>query len=199
MLWIALYIPELSLQLAQRNSEVEGPLVISTGPDNRPTVLLANYSALDAGIKAGMTIASSRSLVNDLHIVPRRPEAEQTAIHNVACWASQFTPSVSISDDEGLLLEVATTLLMHGGLAKLLGKLRSGCQALGYHTFGGVAPTPLAAWIFAKAKFHGYSVRTCQTLAGIEARIGHGQQLSNGDFHSNPISQALESATVQRC
>ena len=172
MLWIALHIPELSLQLAQRNSEVEGPLVIAAGPDNRPTVLLANQMAMDAGITAGMTIASSRALVNDLQIITRTPETELLAIHNVACWASQFTPSVSIKDDEGVLLEVATTLLMHGGLAQLLGKLRSGCQALGYHTFGGVAPTPLAAWIFAKAKFHGYSVRTCQTVAGIEVRIG---------------------------
>ena len=172
MLWIALYIPELSLQLAQRNSEAEGPLVIAAGPDNRPTVQYANQPAIDAGINAGMTIASSRALVNDLHIVTRAPDAEVIAIHNVACWASQFTPSVSIKDAEGVLLEVATTLLLHGGLATLLGKLRTGCQALGYHTFGGVAPTPLAAWIFAKAKSHGYSVRTCQTIAGIEARIG---------------------------
>ena len=79
MLWIALYIPELSLQLAQRNCEAEGPLVIAAGPDNRPTVQYANQPAIDAGIKAGMTIASSRALVNDLHIVTRAPDAEVIA------------------------------------------------------------------------------------------------------------------------
>lgn len=171
MLWIALYIPELSLQLAQRGAGEDYPLVISTGPDNRPVVLTANQAAIDAGIKQGMAIAASRALVNDLRIISRLVDAEKDAIHNFAAWACQFTPSVSLQGDEGVLLEVRSTLNLHGGLAAFLGKLRRGYQDLGYHVFGGVAPTPLAAWIFAKAKFHGYSVRTCQDTAGIEPRI----------------------------
>ena len=171
MLWIGLYIPELPLQLAERGTGENYPLVISAGPENRPIVHIANQIAIDAGIKQGMTIAASRALVNDLRIVTRVIDAEKDAIHNFAAWACQFTPSVSLQGNEGVLLEVHSTLTMHGGLAALLGKLRKGCQDIGYHVFGGVAPTPLAAWIFAKAKFHGYSVRTCQDMAAIESRI----------------------------
>jgi protein ImuB len=175
MLWIALYLPELPLQIAERALVAESgnpaPLIISTGPDNRPVVYAANRAALDAGIQVGITIASSRALINDLYIVPRQLDSETAAVHNFACWACQFTPSVSTQALEGILMEVSTTLMMHGGLSVLLGKLRRGTHELGYHVSCGVAPTPRAAWLFAKARHHGYPVRACTSVADIEARL----------------------------
>lgn len=175
MLWIALYLPELSLQIAERGAgavnEVANALVVSTGPDLRPTVFAANSIAHDVGIKSGMTIAAARALVNDLHIVPRQLDGELQAVHNFAAWACQFTPSVSLKDDEGVLLEVSSTLMMHEGLSMLLGKLRRGSHALGYRVSCGVAPTPLAAWLCAKARHHGYPVRACTDKADIEGRL----------------------------
>lgn len=175
MLWIALYLPELPLQIAERALVAESgnaaPLIISSGPDNRPVVYAANRAALELGIQVAMTIASSRALVSDLHIVPRQVDNETAAVHNFACWACQFTPSVSLQGDEGILMEVSTTLMMHDGLSMLLGKLRRDTHELGYHVSCGVAPTPLAAWLFAKARHHGYPVRACTALADIEARL----------------------------
>ncbi|MGB8599157.1 MAG: DNA polymerase Y family protein, partial [Burkholderiales bacterium] len=149
MLWIALSLPELSLQIAERGIDETHPLVVASGPDTRPIVCAANQSARLAGIHRGMAIASARALANDLRVVQRQTGFEYDAAHNFACWASQFTPNVTLKQNEGLLLEVKSTLRLHGGLGALLNKLKMGTDQLGYHVVCGVAPTPLAAWLFA--------------------------------------------------
>ncbi len=171
MLWIAIYIPELSLQIALRGQPDADALVISAGADNRPVIYAANDAARQAGIKANMSVAAARALVEPLLVIPRQPERERCAIHNLACWAGQFTPAVSIHQDEGLLLDVAATLTMHQGLATLINKLRVGLHTLGYRVCIGVAPTPMAAWVFAKARHHGYDVRMCRHIDTIATRV----------------------------
>ena len=188
MLWIALYLPELSLQIAERGADIQRALVVSTGPDTRPTVFIANALAHEAGIQHGMTIAAARALANNLHIVPRHGECEHQAVHNFAAWACQFTPSVSLKGDEGLLLEVSSTLTLHEGLPMLFGKLRRGTHELGYRATGGIAPTPLAAWLFAKARHHGYPVRACTDKAEIEARLAD-LPLALLDWHHDTLSK----------
>jgi protein ImuB len=170
MLWIALALPELSLQIADRGSDASHPLVISSGLDTRPIVFAANQSAQLAGIHRGMAIASARTLTNDLHVVQRQTEHERDALHNFACWASQFTPNLTLKQDEGLLLEVASTLRLHGGLGALLNKLKMGTDQLGYHVACGVAPTPIAAWLFAKAREQGLRLRACTDVNELETR-----------------------------
>ena len=171
MLWIAIFIPELSLQIAERGRLVNGPLVISTGPDNRPIVCEHNVAARDAGIRPGMTIAAARALTNELLVMPRNLESENAALHNLACWAAQFTPAVVLKGNEGLLLEVASTLTLHHGLQAFLGTLRRSVHELGYSVSIGIAPTPMAAWLFGKARFHGYKIRMCTNIADVEARL----------------------------
>jgi protein ImuB len=171
MLWIALTLPELSVQIAERICETSHPLVIASGPDNRPCVFAANQAAQLTGIHAGMAIASARTLANDLRVMPRQLHSERDALHNFACWASQFTPYVSLKPDQSVLLEVASTLRLHGGLGTLLNKLRSGTDQLGYRVACGVAPSPLAAWLFAMAREQGLQVRACTDLAELTTRV----------------------------
>jgi protein ImuB len=60
---------------------------------------------------------------------------------------------------------------MHGGLSRLLIRLGQGIKALGYHAQPGVAPTPIAAWLLAKARHHGLRVRMCRDLALLPERL----------------------------
>ena len=181
MLWIAVYIPELSLQIAARNHSETEALVISAGAVIRPVVHSVNECAANLGVKAGVTIAAARTLATILNVVARNADSEALAINNLAAWASQFSPSVSIKDaedkavagqePEGLLIEVNSTLRLYKGLGALLGKIRRGIHALGYKVTYGIAPTPMAAWVFAKARHYGYDVRICQDRSAIEARL----------------------------
>src|SRR5690606_2264956 len=62
----------------------------------------------------------------------------------------------------GLLLEVSSTLRLHGGLTQLLAGIRRGVAALGYRASPGVAPTPRAASLLARARQSGLPVRMCR-------------------------------------
>jgi protein ImuB len=171
MLWIALYLPELPLQLAQRASEITVACVIAEGPVTRPVVRCANEAARECGVVPGMTVASARALYGKLRVLPHEVSLDAEALHGLACWAGQFTPAVVVQQGEGLLLEISTTLQLHGGLKALLARLRAGLQELGYHAAPGVAPTPLAAWLLAKARQMGMKVRMCLEPALLVQRL----------------------------
>ena len=171
MLWIALYLPQLPLQLVERIGATQSPCVIADGPSLRPLVLCANHSARDRGIKLDMPVAAARALTGELVVLPRDEGAEAQALHNLACWASQFTPNVVVKTSEGLLLDVTTVLTLHGGLSRLLIRIGQGIKELGYTAEPGVAPTPGAAWLLAKARHAKLPVRMCRDEQQLPERL----------------------------
>ena len=149
MLWIALYLPELSLQIAARGLGQNRAIVIKDGPANRPIVIVANDIALSLGIQPGAPVAAAEALASNLLIVARNKDNEVHALERLAAWALQFTPTVTLEPQQGILLEAAPSLRLQGGLPPLLEKIRTGCERLGYRVAYGVAPTARAAWWFA--------------------------------------------------
>lgn len=164
MLWLGLYFPDLSVQIAAGMSATlptMPALAIQDGPAQRPQVHAVNALARHSGVRCGMTITAAQALNGDLRILPRQPAAEAAAIVTLAAWAGQFTPAIVIEPAQGLLLEVAGSLTLFKGLTNLLGLLRRGLRALGYHAGCGVAPTARAAWLLAKANALGNRYRSC--------------------------------------
>ncbi len=188
LLWIALYLPELPLEAVNRAQSGSGglggissdrasgalildlPLAVSDGPGNRPFVLAVNAPAHAAGVCVGMSVAAANALVTGLVVLPRAAEREQQAIAQVAAWAAQFTPSV-VLERAGVLLEVSASLKLFGGLARLLGQLRTGLTELGFRAAFGVAPTPRAAWLLARAGHRQTGVRACLEPGDLAARL----------------------------
>ena len=149
MLWIALYLPELSLQIATRGMTQNRAIVIKDGPANRPIVIAANDSARSFGIQLGAPVAAAEALTSNLLVVARNKDNEAHALGRLAAWALQFTPTVTLEPQQGILLEAAPSLRLQGGLASLMEKIKSGCERLGYRVVCAVAPTVRAAWWFA--------------------------------------------------
>ena len=170
MLWIALELPSLPLQLAERGCASPSPLLIAEGPEQRPRVACANAAARSAGIREGQAVASAKALALELKVLARDPSAEAAALEGLAGWAAQFTPAVSI-DGQGIVMEVGSTLRLFGGHAKLTAAVVQGVRELGYQTALGVAPTPLAARLFARAEAQGIRVRACVNPADLPARL----------------------------
>lgn len=170
MLWVALELPALPLQLVERGQPAPMPLVIGEGPAQRPVVACANAAARQAGVREGMAVAAARALASDLKCLDRDEGAERDSLERLAGWAAQFTPGVSI-EPTGLVLEVAASVRLFGGLAKLLTALRGGVRSLGLHATLGIAPTPLAARTFARAEARGIAVRSCARMAELPARL----------------------------
>ena len=99
----------------------------------------------------------------------RDPSAEREALERIAAWAGQFTPMVAI-ESQGIVLEVESSLRLFRGHARLTTAIQRGIRDLGFNATAGVAPTPLAARLFARAEAQGRAVRSCLTLAELAER-----------------------------
>ncbi len=148
MLWLAIHLPHLALELFGPSAQ---PFVVVDGPANRPVVHARNRAAAAAGVKRGMTLSTGRSLCGGLTAQPRDPAAEQAALESLAAWAGQYTSQISLHAPTGLLLEIGGSLNLFGGLAALQKNIDAGLRELGYHPKPGIAPTPLGAWLLARA------------------------------------------------
>lgn len=152
MLWLALHLPQLSLDIITRSQETTlRPTVIFTQRGNQQYIHTANTIAQDAGIHAGRTLAAALSLVDNLHTQAHNLESEQQALEQLALWAQQFTPRVCLTPPDHLLLEIAGSLNLFHGLAALHTRIKQDIIALGYQAQTAIAPTPLAATFLARA------------------------------------------------
>ena len=170
MLWVALELPSLPLQIAERAGATDLPLVISEGTAQRPLVACANGAARDAGIRVGQAVAAAKALAGELKVIERDATMEREALESLAAWAGQFTPMTCI-DGQGIVLEVESTLRLFDGHAKLTAAIQRGVRDLGFHATLGVAPTPLAARIFARAEAQGRVTRSCIAMAELPERL----------------------------
>lgn len=195
MLWIALHLPRLSLDIIERAHNhtpshtqppglTDKPLAIC----NHLQVLSVNQQALNAGVSPGSRRTSAQALVPEIELIAYDPTREQQALATLACWVLQFTPSVGFAPapltekktlpranpagatpplpepgQAGLLLEVAASLKLFGGLKNLLTELNQGLQDLGYYAHLGIASTCHGAWLLAQNQA-GRNQTTCEAV-----------------------------------
>jgi protein ImuB len=151
MLWLALHFPSLALDVLMRGSPEPGPLVIASSLEANAVVVACSFAARRRGVQAGMALAAACTLDSSLKILARDAAVEEAALQGVAAWAVQYTPAVSTVPPATVLLEVAGSLTLFGGLTRLCGLIDRGIVELGYSACITCAPTPLAAQWFARA------------------------------------------------
>jgi protein ImuB len=150
MLWLSLYFHHLSLDIFMRGGPLDEPLAIYAHRGNRQWIHDRNRAAASLGINPGMSLGASLSLSNQLQTRLRDEEAEIAALKNIAIWAEQFTPTISLQPPEGVLLEIEGSLTLFGGIEALRKHIELGLKGLGYHARIAVAPTPSSAWLLSR-------------------------------------------------
>jgi protein ImuB len=147
MLWIALHFPRLPLEaFAQTSASTEAHAVADGA-----RVLTCNERAAARGVRSGMSIAAACALAPELVYRQRDAAAESAALDQLAAWALQFTPGVSLQAPCGLLLEIEGSLKLFGGIKTIMALIRRGAADMGYTLAVGCAPTVAAAWLLARA------------------------------------------------
>jgi len=174
--WLALCLPALPLQLAARATQSTGPLAIIEGPRERPSIAFCNKAARAAGIEPAMKLAAAQALANALAVVPRDLEREREALHELACWAYQFSSRVAIrtgtnAGAAGLVLETGGSEQLFGGRDELQQRIRRGLAGLGYRAATGGAPNPAAAWLIGTARASGLPARDAQADGQLQATL----------------------------
>ena len=149
-LWTCLHFPALPLEILTRADPVETALAIAMG-STRPRIVAANLPARSRGISAGMSVSAALALDPGLIVHPRNPSMETQTLVEIAQWALQFSPVLSLPAADAVLLEVGAGLSLFDGLERLLAMLRAGLRALGFTAAVSAAPTPTAALMLARA------------------------------------------------
>jgi len=205
MHWLAIHLPALPLEVYTRALEVETPLAVSRrGKVER--VLLCNRPAAERGVRPGQPLGGALALAADLRVLPRKPDAERSALERLAAWCARFSSQVSLEPPQALVLEAARSLQLFGGAKSLLGQAAGGVTGLGYAARCCLAPTPggalvLAAWGGEGLIPDGDSLRAALSrlpLAALDLRersladLGHMGLLQVGDLLRLPRSGLAE-------
>ncbi|MGE5526451.1 MAG: Y-family DNA polymerase [Rhodospirillaceae bacterium] len=150
MLWLALRFPALPLDIFRRAAQTDAAFAVVSEQATRANIVACNKTALRCGVRPGMPVAAAMALDGGLQFVMRDVAAEQAALERIAAWALQFTPVVSLAAP-AVLLEIEGSLKLFGGLNALRREVENGVRALGFEAVIAIAPTPLAAELFAAA------------------------------------------------
>jgi protein ImuB len=147
-LWFCVYLQNLALE-ACGTSKAASAVVEEQHGIHR--VLLACPKAMAAGVQPGQSTNAALALLPTLHVAERSVLHEQQAVEQLAGWLEQFTSVVCIAGHDVLLLEIAGSLRLYGGLLSLRQQVAAGLEQQGFQASLAIAPTPLAATWMARA------------------------------------------------
>lgn len=148
-LWIGLYLHRLSLDVWRLRWLTEpgrAALVLDKG-----VVIAATPAAVHLGVAIGMRQSSACGLAPDALVLTRDEAAEQSALDLAAQAALRYTPSVAQHLQDTILLEVAASLRLFGGIRALMQLLRRDLHHLHIQARCSMAPTAHGAWLLAQA------------------------------------------------
>jgi protein ImuB len=177
-LWLCLHFPQLPLevrasQLNQDLPQPDLPMAICEEQGRQTRIATVNALAAARGVRVGMPVNSALALVPELVLEARSVLLEENVLGQLASWAGQFTPAVSVYSGNALLLEVKGSLRLFNGLAALRARVAAGLKALGHQVRMACAPTARAALWLARAGVERpvrNSLELREVLAGINVR-----------------------------
>jgi len=145
-LWLCIYLPRLPLDALRH--QVAGNCAVFEERQGIRRILMVDGEARAAGVEAGMSVNAALSLRPQLLLAERDQDSEAGLVRRLAVWAERFTSFVVIEDDDALLLEIAGSLRLFGGIDRLRREIARDLTRRGLSALLAVAPTPLASlWL----------------------------------------------------
>ena len=144
-LWFGAYFPQLALEAS---GNADAPKAVVEDQHGMHRVLLANRAAAESGVMPGQSANAALALVPELELEERCALQEQQALESLAAWLERYSSFVSIPSSDMLLMEIAGSLRLFGGLRSLRQQVSHGLERQGFTASLAIAPTPLAAtWL----------------------------------------------------
>ncbi|MBJ88479.1 MAG: hypothetical protein CMO98_01340 [Woeseia sp.] len=147
-LWLGIYLSALPLEAIIKTPT---PAAVFESENGARKLLLANKQAAESGITPGLTVNAALALIPSLLIQERNLVRENQVLNELAEWAEKFTSFICIEQPSLLLLEIAGSLKLFGGVSLLRQQIVNELEDKGLSTHIAIAPTPLAATWLARA------------------------------------------------
>ncbi|MBN9114886.1 MAG: DNA polymerase Y family protein, partial [Pandoraea sp.] len=148
--WIALHLPYLALEIASPLTPAD-TLTDTTVVLAQSRVWQASEAAQAAGVQPGMRRGGVLALLPQARFHDRDEAAETVALEALALALLRFGPDVAIASPQCVLIDVAPSLRLFGGLASLAAQVFESAEALGHRASLGLAATASAAALLARA------------------------------------------------
>ena len=150
-LWFCIWLPQLPLEAVAAADDADTPLAVVEEQHGIHRILMADTAAREAGVMPGQAANAALALLPTLRLEERSLPREQQTLERLAAWLERFSSFVSMAGPDVLLLEIAGSLRLFGGLQALRQALSRGLRDLGFTAALAIAPTPLAATWLARA------------------------------------------------
>ncbi len=151
--WLAIYLPRIRtdrLIRAGRGPSDDRPLAVYSKESGAYQLQGIDARASALGLTLAMSLADARAIQPKLEAVEADPEEDARALDNIAAWCERFTPIVVLDPPEGLFLDITGCGHLFGGEEKLRAEVVTRLHAQGFNSRAAIAPTPGAAWAFAR-------------------------------------------------
>ncbi|MGD9966941.1 MAG: DNA polymerase Y family protein [Hyphomonadaceae bacterium] len=151
--WLAIYLPRIRtdrLIRSRRAPAEDRPLVIYAKENGAYQLTGVDARGSTLGLHLAMSLADARAMQPHLEAVEAEPEEDARALDNIAAWCERFTPVVIKDPPEGLFLDITGCGHLFGGEEKLRAEIVTRLAAQGFGARAAIAPTPGAAWAFAR-------------------------------------------------
>ena len=137
--------------LDDARDERAGALVTTHKIGSRIQIAAACPAARALGIEPGMALTQVRAFAPEVDVRDADPDGDRADLERLArTLARHWTPVVSVSDADGLLLDLTGVSHLHGGEARMAARLVRLLARRGFRARVGIADTAGAAWAAAR-------------------------------------------------
>lgn len=156
MLWLYIHFPRLALEAHFIHDARKLPqLLLKPGQHE---IMQCNTLAAELGIKPGMKKKTAFCLLEDAALCQYDSQIEHSALTRLALQCYRFSAQISLSGEQGLLLEIGSMVALFGGLQTYWQQLQRHLSELGFSYQMSTGSTPTAAKLFAEA-----NIQRCST------------------------------------
>ncbi len=150
-LWLAVHLPKLALEVVTTASNSR-PIVVIEDINSKQVIHIASEAAEKIGIVPGMSLTAAFTFCSDLETHQIKPLAQQQRLQDLAAWALQFSPRISLHLPDSLLLEIAGSIKYFKELDIIQKQISDALKNRWKHDFYlAVSPTPEASILLAKS------------------------------------------------
>jgi len=147
------------------------PLALITETAYGARIAAANAAGLEAGARAGMTLADARTLCPELAVAPADPAGDLAFLEGLALWAQRWGPWSALDPPDGLVVDVTGVAHLFGGEELLLKDAQAAFARRRLAARFAIAPTAGAAWALAHYGHGGAILRAGDDVSGRLAEL----------------------------
>lgn len=164
-LWISLYLPNLVLNLLCPDHQSRSVVVV-----DQQRVLQCSALALSAGIQIGDSWAEAQARCPEVEPLAHQAHLEEEALKTVATALMQYTPEISLLNNNSVVLDVTASLRLFKGARALYKNIATTVAQMGFEARIAQAPSGLGAWLLASAAVR---LRRCLQTTTLQRRLDY--------------------------